>query len=379
MHYIIVDTNIVYGNFYLESKDWQKLFWLNKWEQCEICVPEFVVDEIIKKYKDCITKTINELKKVKEDVKRYRLSGINLDKLNKEEYVEKYKEELQGLLEDEQIRKIPYPSNKEYIKQIANRYFQNIKPFDINKPSFQDAIIWYSILDFIRSGQEKDKFYFITKNNKDFADPKDKNKFHQQLLADVSEKEKSQVNLYYDIETFLKANEDLINEYEEEVEEEIRNLQEIIKEYIRGICIFEDRMDLKEIIIDDNVVQDFIESDLLNSNFENDYGDIGWGEEDYIEEPVLLDEGTEIEFSEDLKGYATFEVSVGVGFSVVTKNPLYEDAEDEEFLYEGDHHIDYSLQIQVSFKVDKDILNEEEPEKIIEEYIQFYGAEIWEA
>lgn len=386
MYYIIVDTNIVYNDFYLESKDWQKLCWLNKWKRCEICIPEFVVDEIIKKYKECIAKTINWLKKVKGDVKRYHLSNINLDNLDKKEYVEKYVRDFGALLEDEGIRKIPYPNSKEYIKQISKRYFLNMKPFDIDKPSFQDAIIWYSILDFVRSGEKDDKFYFITNNNRDFADPKDKNQFHQQLLEELSEEEKNQLSLYHNIEIFLKDHEDLIEEckeeckeeYKEEVEEEIQNIQEIIEEYIKSICMFEERIDLKEIIIDNNIVQDFIESDLLNSNFENEYGDIGWGEADYIEEAVLIEEGTEIEFLEDLKGYATFEVNVEVDYSVVTKNPLYEDVDDEEFLYERNHHKDYVLQIQFSFNVDKEILNEEDPKEIIEEYVQFYKAEIWE-
>lgn len=380
MHYIIVDTNIVYGNFYLESMDWKKLLWLNKWEQCEICVPKFVVDEIIKKYKECISKTINELKKVKEDVKRYRLSELNLGNLDKKKYVEKYENEMQKIIKNEKIRILPYPENKNYIKKISERYFQNIKPFDVNKPSFQDAIIWYSILDFVKNGTVDDKFYFITKNNKDFAEPKNENKFHQQLLNDLSEEEKKQVSLYHNIGVFYEKNQNLIDEYKEETqkEEKLLNLQKIVKEYIKCIYRFEDNINLKKIIIDENIVQDYIESDLLNSDFENDYGDVGWGEDAYIDELVLLDKETEIEFSEELKGYTTFETSAEIGYSVVTKNPLYEDSEDEEFLYESNHNKEYNLRIQLSFEINREILNQDESKEVVGEYIYFSDPEIWE-
>ena len=369
MHYIIIDTNIVYGTFYLESNDWKRLLRLNKWEKCEVCVPEFVVDEIIKKYRDCISKTINELKKVKDDVKRYHLSEISLGDLKKNQYVDKYARELQIRLENEHIRILPYPNHKEYIKQISKRYFQNIKPFDINKSSFQDVIIWYSILDFVRGSEAEDRFYFITKNSKDFAESEDKNKFHQQLLEDLSEEERERVSLYHNIEIFYEKNQDLLNDYEDEIEnqkeEDLQKVQEIVKEYINSICLFENNKDLKKMVIDDNIVEDYIESDLLNSSFENDYGDVGWGEEVYTEDSFLLEEETEVEFTEDLKGYAIFEVNVEVGYSVVTKNPLYEDSDDDEFLYDGNHHKEYNLYIQLSFEIEK--------------YIHFYDAEVWEA
>ena len=49
LNYIIVDTNMFYLNFYMESIEWKKLLWLNKQEDFKIICPEFIFEEVIKK------------------------------------------------------------------------------------------------------------------------------------------------------------------------------------------------------------------------------------------------------------------------------------------------------------------------------------------
>ena len=44
LNYIIVDTNMFYLNFYMESIEWKKLLWLNKQEDFKIICPEFIFE-----------------------------------------------------------------------------------------------------------------------------------------------------------------------------------------------------------------------------------------------------------------------------------------------------------------------------------------------
>ena len=167
MNYIIIDTNIVYGDFFLESKAWKKLLHLNHYSECQVCVPEFVYNEIVKKYGDSIASIINAVKKVGNDASRYRIPGIEVNKLQRKKLVEAYSEDFSKRLQAEGIEIIPYPQDNDYLERIAERYFNHQKPFDVNKLSFQDAIIWYSLIDFVEEKGTDDEFFFLTYNNKD--------------------------------------------------------------------------------------------------------------------------------------------------------------------------------------------------------------------
>ena len=72
-----------------------------------------------------------------------------------------------------------------------------------------------------------------------------------------------------------------------------------------------------------------------------------------------------------------FDFSVNADYAVVEKNPMYEDSDDEEFLYEYGHNSTFDLQLQVDFKVDDSLLEVEDLEAVdVEDYIQYSKPEI---
>ena len=306
MNYIIIDTNIVYGDFFLESKAWKKLLHLNHYSECQVCVPEFVYNEIVKKYGDSIASVINAVKKVGNDASRYRIPGIEVNKLQRKKLVEAYSENFSKRLQAEEIEIIPYPQDNDYLERIAERYFNHQKPFDVNKLSFQDAIIWYSLIDFVEEKGTDDEFFFLTYNNKDFADKDDVNLLHEELLQELTDEQQKVIHLYNGLEEFFNHNEGLLDAYEEELEaqreEQIEQLQDEVKEYLSAITSFDTQQKLYDILLNQNMLADYLESELLNTYFESDYGE-GWGEDLQMDEDSLNITDVTVEFDEDLGGY----------------------------------------------------------------------------
>lgn len=380
MNYIIVDTNIVYGDFFLESKAWKKLLYLNHYSECQVCVPQFVYNEILKKYGDSIAGVLNAVKKVGNDVIRYRIPGIETGKLRKKQIVEAYTKEFSRLLQEEGIEVIPYPQDSDYLERISERYFAYQKPFDVNKLSFQDAIIWYSLIDFAEEQGADNNFFFVTYNSKDFADENDVNLFHRELLQELTDEQRGALHLYNGLDEFFVHNRELLDTYEreqeEQREEQIEGLQNKVKAYFAGITSFEAQEKLYDILFEQCMLSDYMESELLNTYFESDYGG-GWGEDLQLDETSIYISDVISEFDSDLRGYVTFYFSVDAEFAVVERNPMYEDSEDEEFLYDCGHNDTFDLQFQADFRIDDSILKEEDLDNIdLEEYIHYTNPDI---
>lgn len=89
--------------------------------------------------------------------------------------LEKYKVYLDNIIEESNIKIIIYPTSQEFTKKISFKYFNNIKPFDENKMSFQDAIMWESIVEYCYDIVEYcydiyvESISFISDNHTDFA------------------------------------------------------------------------------------------------------------------------------------------------------------------------------------------------------------------
>lgn len=212
MKYIILDTNQIFNDFYMNSITLKKLFILGEYAEIEICIPEFVVEEVIKKYMDTVSPTIKKINECIYENNKLKIFDKFIDKkISKSEIKNNYRKTLKSILTYHNIRIIGYPQNKDSVKMISERYFFKKKPFDENKISFQDAIIWYSIKEFIDNYlDQEDILYFLTNNSKDFFAPKVDN--HIELHKDFKEdlKNKNQIIV-------LKTVQDLLSVFEEDL------------------------------------------------------------------------------------------------------------------------------------------------------------------
>ncbi|WP_246050146.1 PIN domain-containing protein [Aquibacillus sediminis] len=176
-----------------------------------------------------------------------------------EVYVEQYKVFLDNIIDEHGINIIGYPEDKSLIKKVSNKYFGVIKPFGENKPSFQDSIIWESIVSYCKRNNP-DNVVFISNNTKDFAD-KSKFKIHDQLEEDI------QGILYYNsFGAFLEHEEDNLKDYfDDNYNYNSSKIKKDIKGYLEwnGLAI------------------ETIEHFLMNTQFEGDFFS-GWGTDGYI-------------------------------------------------------------------------------------------------
>lgn len=113
-----------------------------------------------------------------------------------------------------------------------------------------------------------------------------------------------------------------------------------------------------------DVIEEYLKTELPNMNFENKYGDLGWGEFEYvtitevgIEEYTFEDDFYEIK--------CTASIDVNIDFNIVTKSPFYEEVGDTEFEYESSE-LDGTFEISFIYDLDYDTFDEIE---IIDFYI----------
>ncbi|KGX85891.1 PIN domain-containing protein, partial [Pontibacillus litoralis] len=216
-------------------------------------------------------------------------------------------------------KNIDSPHSSDFSGKVIDKYFDNQKPFDINKPSFQDAIIWETVLDFYNEEfvEDVDKLFLLTNNIKDFGKVIQEGKEYE--LHDNLYEEAPELIMYRNAEEFFKNEKDelhdyLIDTFELDETETIK----IIEGYVTNTSEIEYQ----------------IENLLNNTEFEGEYFS-GWGEDS---QSILRDTTIE-EVTKDVDdGYIEINCSLeyNVDFSIAAKNPVWErdDGYDEQYLSE---------------------------------------------
>lgn len=306
-NYIFLDTNIVFNDFHFESLALNKLLSLNEFCEYEIKITELNFKEIIKKYKDEITPVIKDLNGSRSNIKKYKLDNyfpLSEEALVKKDIVADYKEFFKEFLDDNDIEIInSYSSDS--MSSIIAKYFSNEKPFDSNKNSFPDAIIWETIKEFSSSIAPDDYIYLISQNTKDFANKEN---------TDLDEVLKNEIPNC----TFIKSLEDFFDLPQIQVATST-DFSEFPESMQRTIAkTFSEYADLE--------FQDYLSSYLLNNNFEGDYF-TGWGDDLYINI-------SEIELTEVLEKdgnivFISYWTKVDSDFDITTLNPIYEKGYDD--------------------------------------------------
>lgn len=186
MNYIIPDTNLFYGKFYLTGKEWRYLLEKHLEEDFQIHVPWFIVKEVAKKYMDSLKEgnenllkeqgALPALKKLKKSIRGLEVALSDISIEDEDDLYNIYLLTLLNSFESLNITVSEYPKTAETISNICDRYFDGKKPFseDGKKNSFPDAIIWCSILELASFLGEGDCIHFITENKNDFAKNQEK-------------------------------------------------------------------------------------------------------------------------------------------------------------------------------------------------------------
>lgn len=225
---------------------------------------------------------------------------IDFKNLKADMLAEKYKNTFDKIIEENNINIIDFPTSHNVTEKISLKYFYNKKPFDENKVSFQDAIIWESIVEYCNDN-EPYNIAFLSNNHKDFAN-KDKNRIHEDLAQDIQN-----LSYYNSLSSFLENEEDNLRDY---FIDNYEYDKELLLDELKLFC---ERKDFLQYTIDDM---------LMNSEFEGEYFS-GWGTDGYIEDYSISLNEVSLDI-EDNAMLISFDIEVDVGFSIETIDPSFE-------------------------------------------------------
>ncbi|GAE36138.1 PIN domain-containing protein [Halalkalibacter akibai] len=335
MSYLIfIDTNVVHNDFFFKSSAIKKLLKFTNHEPVKLCITEFNYNEIIKKYRDNVRPAIKEVRQVRNSVSKKMVELeigdlFDLEKLRAEKYVDHYKLFLDEMIENNNIQIVGYPTGEYVTAQISERYFKGIKPFGENKISFQDAIIWQSIVEYCKD-EDPEIVVFISNNTTDFAD-KSKNRIHNDLEDDIRG-----LLFYNSVGAFLEHEEDNLHDY-------------FIDNYEYDKELLESEL---SIFFDGNYSLNYTINDLLmNSEFEGEYFS-GWGTDGYIDEVNF--EILEVTFDiEENQLLITFGVELCVSFSIETIDPSYERGDSGDGMMSESSTTDIYLQGDITYSLNE--------------------------
>ena len=336
MIYVILDTNIIYNNWFFKKASLKRTLALNLTGEINVMLTEFNVSEITKKFGDVLKEkamkynnNINEMRKLIPEKEFLEIDLIS--------EIGHYNEIFSKQVEDYDIQIISYPKDKNSIQNISARYFENRKPFNENdKKSFPDAIIWESIRAFITNElDECDTVYFVSNNHKDFADKGNKGKLHADLCCGLPSKTIDKINYVTSIDEFLKVEEILVLEKIHVRTPELNS--ELQKKD------FEEEFSLFLVRSDD--IFAFFQSKLIEMEFWGNYFS-GWGEDPWVQQVIIT--SAESNFQSDDTWIIEFSADINVDFSITTKSPMYEKGDDNEFISEQENST-FSVYGEVEF------------------------------
>lgn len=261
---LILDTNIIHGDFYLQGSRILKLCSAAPKLGYELMIPEVVYDEMVDQYRRELEKHVASYEKVISLTNRAR-SGSVIKRIDRalflEEKVSEYKTMFSTRLEDLLIQVIPYPAID--IKALVSKELLRKKPFKEIKEhgvGYRDAIIWETVKSFCAPQEElideRSQIEFLTGNTADFADSE--GNLHPDLVEELKAKGclGNCVKLISNVQVF----------FESVIDEELENL-ESIKNALLDKGKF-NRFNLAQ-ELSSVLTKDFIEKELFDSDFDS--------------------------------------------------------------------------------------------------------------
>lgn len=308
---IVIDSNIIIADFWLESAKFKILFESSKNDEIEIYIPEVVIDEVINKYTQKVngakTTIEAEYRKFNKLSKRGLDSNITPNIID--DTISNYKDHLEKVINDYNINIIPYP--KVNHKFIAQKAMKKLKPFNTNEKGYRDALIWENIKSLLtEEGLVLPELTFITTNHKDFSNS---GELHPDLITELQQEGFSEdsVKIY-----------STLNEFNEKK----------IKLFLAQSSSFEKKLKDGEIwdfdlldVTNKYLFANFVDSQLYNLDFLDDSNEptVRAIYDDYDIEIISVKKLNSTEYIVDLK----FEVETEIDF-FIDKNEYYHLYED---------------------------------------------------
>lgn len=181
---IFFDTNVFYTDLLFKNQAINLLFEMSRENLIELYISKMVLLELEKAYVESVQKKLNNLKELEKlNIK------IN-DAIDNDDYLYNYNSDRIKNIFHSRIEEL----KKEYkvniievdnyeINQLLYRYIEKKAPFDNNKNSWQDCLVWSSYEKIIN--KTDDKYYiFIVNDKKAFSSESNRENLHHDYLID---------------------------------------------------------------------------------------------------------------------------------------------------------------------------------------------------
>lgn len=179
---IIIDTNILRADFLFQSEPY-KLFseFINR-SKSSLVLSKVVFDEACYLYQKEIETKKKNFRKALSDILYF---GNDKSGCSITHSIEKINSDYESCLDDIFLYNweiLDY--DKIDISELVRRAIQRVRPFSNNGEGFRDAMIWLSVINFLKRGKN-DKTVFISNDKKAFVNG-DNQELHPTLKSDLA-------------------------------------------------------------------------------------------------------------------------------------------------------------------------------------------------
>lgn len=160
---IVVDTNALHRDYLLRRAALVSIASTRDRTGCSLFLPEVVVAEHVKHFRDARKMATSQLRQATRDVEQ--LFGVHIAAIAPEDVPDKVEATLRERLAELGIGVLPSPAISH--AEVMSRAVLRTPPFSQDGRGYQDTLIWLSVLELLRSGDR----VVLVSNDKAFGDP----------------------------------------------------------------------------------------------------------------------------------------------------------------------------------------------------------------
>ena len=200
---IIIDSNIIFQDWFLNKPNFLLLKKYIKLSNSELFIPEIVILESSNIYREEVLKRVRTIESETNKLNRLLLQTKNKMisfNLDIEQILKEYKSAFYSRLQTLNVIK-PNHSDIPH-KDVIARDIRRRRPFQNSGKGYRDTLLWEVIIQKIINSEEETSF--ISGNRRDFG-CKDKEELHEHLKSDIRERGLSEgsIKIFYSIESFI--------------------------------------------------------------------------------------------------------------------------------------------------------------------------------
>lgn len=201
--YIFIDTNIYFNNWLLKSPPFAKFIHYCNETNATLLLPEVVAEEVQAKYGEELAKLFARMENDRRQCENFGYSATKATPIESQQdynFVDIVKHRFH-FVEWLSLDNVPHRS---LVKKAINAK----RPFTDSEKGYRDALIWQTLLIFLKSSWADSSVAFITDNLTDFFDGKEAPlAFHEDLRTDLREADiKNRFQLYRNLRSFVDTN-----------------------------------------------------------------------------------------------------------------------------------------------------------------------------